>query len=308
MTSTVTTSPANTPLARADATTRELRPRYEGANIGTWIGFKHVNYLIEEAVLDHLARHGYPAGALYERHGLCVELVTMDTKIRTALHVDDVVTAIVEPVPGTDTELDFHVSLRVRRDSVVRAASARVGVRLRRDRRGGSVAPAPTGLEQYTVDSLWSGGDHRRTAGDNSFTWRFRVPYFYCHFTERLQLSGYLRLLEETVDRFLADRGVSIRTLLDERNWIPVVPRSRVEVLDEALIEEDLYIVFTVDEVFKRLTYTATMDCFVVRDGVEVPTATASITHGYALIGSRRDWGVVDFDDRLRNALMQPGR
>ncbi|GAA4548819.1 hypothetical protein [Amycolatopsis samaneae] len=302
MTSTTSTPPT--------ATTRELRPRYEGANIGTWIGFKHVNYLVEEAVLDHLARCGYPAGALYERYGLCVELVDMDTKIRTALHVDDVVTAVVVPEPDAADELVFRVRLDVRGETPVKAVRARVRVRLRRDRRAGPAEATPAALEQYTVDSLRDvPAGYIRAAGGNTFTWRLRIPYFYCHFTERIQLSGYLRLLEETVDRFLADRGVSIRTLLDGQNWIPVVPRSRVELLDEALLEEELHVVFTVDEVFKRLTYTATMDCFVVRDGREVPTATGSITHGYALIGTRRDWAVVGFDDRLLAALSQtPGR
>ena len=35
-----------------------LRPRYEGANIRTWIGFKHLMYLAEEAVLEWLRIRG----------------------------------------------------------------------------------------------------------------------------------------------------------------------------------------------------------------------------------------------------------
>ena len=42
-----------------------MRPRYEGANICTWIGFKHVNYLVEEAVLAHFrSRRGAGRGAV----------------------------------------------------------------------------------------------------------------------------------------------------------------------------------------------------------------------------------------------------
>jgi hypothetical protein len=47
------------------------------------------------------------------------------------------------------------------------------------------------------------------TAGRNAYAWKWRIPYFYCHFTERMQMSGYLRQMEEVVDLFLADRGVS---------------------------------------------------------------------------------------------------
>ena len=72
-----------------------------------------------------------------------------------------------------------------------------------------------------------------------------------------------------------------------------------MEILAEALMEEELYTVFTVEDVFKDLTYTARLDCYVLRDGELVPTATGCITHGYAVIVDRQDWGVVPFDERM---------
>jgi hypothetical protein len=39
-----------------------------------------------------------------------------------------------------------------------------------------------------------------------------------------------------------------------------------------------------------------------------VPTATGRITHGYAVIDSRRDWSVVNLDDRMLTALRGDGR
>jgi acyl-CoA thioesterase FadM len=116
-------------------------------------------------------------------------------------------------------------------------------------------------------------------------------------------MSGYLRLMEEAKDRFVAHRGISIKTLLDERKWIPVVPHSKIRFLDEALMEEELHIVFTVEDIFKRATYTARMDCYVLREDVLIRTATGRITHGYAVIRDRTDWSLVDFDDRLLAAL-----
>jgi len=41
------------------------RPRFEGSNICTWIGFKHVMYLIEEAVLEYMRRNGMSPRQLY---------------------------------------------------------------------------------------------------------------------------------------------------------------------------------------------------------------------------------------------------
>ncbi len=68
-------------------------------------------------------------------------------------------------------------------------------------------------------------------------------------------------------------------------------------------MEEDLYTVYTVENVFKDFTYTSRMDCYVVRDGRLVPTATGKVTHGYALIENRRDWNLITFDERVSKAL-----
>lgn len=286
-----------------------LRPRYEGANVGTWIGFKHLNYLVEEAVLEHLRRSGAAPAELYHEYGLCVDLVDLDTRIPHALRVDDVVDAEVTP-KGDD--LSFAVSLRVGAGGP-RAVSSKVSVRLRRDARGAKVVETPESLAPFVVDRLGQGGAPAVAVGgadpvevlgrDGGFVWHRTIPYFYCHFTERLQMSGYLRLMEEVVDRFLADREVSIKTLLDERNWIPAVPHSRITLLDEACMEEEIYTVYTVERVFKRLTYTSRMDTYVLRDGHLVPTATGRITHGYAELSGRAEWALTSFDDRLHNAL-----
>jgi acyl-CoA thioesterase FadM len=168
----------------------------------------------------------------------------------------------------------------------------------------------PAELAPYTVADLADIGDiaspHERPTGTNTFTRTSRIPYYHCHFTKRLQLSGYLRLMEETIDEFLAARGVSVGTLLADRGWIPAVPRSSVTVLAEAVMEEELHTVFTVEEVFKQLTFTGRMDWHVVRDGVPLPVGTGRITHGYAEIDGRSDWGLVSFDDRLARALGTP--
>ncbi|MBB5954060.1 acyl-CoA thioesterase FadM [Saccharothrix tamanrassetensis] len=294
-------------------TTVSLRPRYEGSNICTWIGFKHVNYMVEEAVLDHLRQSGFPAGQLYERFGLCTDITDLDTKILTAFHIDDLALATVRRVDG-EGPLKLVVELTVERDGkTVKAVKSKVSVSFRLDPHGFDAEPAPAELAPHVVGSIGAGAEpvvvgdadplDLLTAGRNAFAWAWRMPYFYCHFTERVQMSGYLRQMEEILDLFVEDRGVSIKKLLDEQNWIPVVPHSRITFTDEAKMEETLYTVFTVEEVFKRFTFTARMDCYVLRDGLLVQTATGRITHGWAVIENRKDWSLVNFDDRLTDAI-----
>ncbi|MFJ8250836.1 hypothetical protein [Streptomyces sp. NPDC094466] len=333
---TTQTLPVRLKQLLTERTTTSLYPRYEGSNICTWIGFKHVNYLVEEAVLQHLRGAGLPARHLFEEYGLGLDFVDLDTRIAHALHLDDLVTAEVTPTTaeGAGT-LTFRVTLSVQPaggSEPVRAATSTVRTILVPDDYLDTSVQPPAELEPFThrtppapagvresvaavrpADTTVlsegrgvTGGDpvlDHLTSGANAFGWKWRIPYPYCHFTRRIQMSGYLRQMEEVVDLFLADRSISIRELLDDRRWIPVVPRSQVRILEHALMEEDLYTVYTVEEVFKEHTYTSRMDCYVVRDGQLVHTATGRITHGYAVIADRRDWSLVGFDERVLRAL-----
>lgn len=313
---------------QATPTTVSLRPRYEGSNICTWIGFKHVNYLVEEAVLEHVRQLGRSPRELFEKHGLGVDIVDMDTRILHALHMDDEVFATVKPRKGS-RGMGLAVTIEVDRpEGRLKAVTSKVAVLLRADtRHGAGAVDVPAELAEYVVEDLADGAvletvpadglnlaDGRgattqdvpaqlRTGDRPAIAWRWHIPYFYCHFTVRMQTSGLLRQMEEVVDLFLAERNASIRTLLDEQDWIPVVPHSRVTMLGEAYMEEDLITVFEVEDVFKDATYTARMDCWVVRDTQLVKIATGRITHGYAHIDGRTDWALIQFDDRLMTAV-----
>jgi acyl-CoA thioesterase FadM len=301
-------------------TVLDARPRFEGSNICTWIGFKHVMYLVEEAVLDHLRQSGLTPRRLFEDHGLCVEIVDSHARIMHALHMDDVVRCEVRPLPtSAGGELTFRVTVHADREHPVKAVSATVRVLLRRT--ADATTDPPADLAPHTVSEIARGTAAARDdlglapeptsdaiarallGSDNGLVWRWRIPYFYCHFSDRIQHSGYLRLMEEVVDIFLRERGISIRTMLDRQSWIPVVPSARVEILREGLMEEDVYTVFTVTDVFKGVTYTARMDCYVWRGDRAVHIATGTITHGYAVILDRRDWKLVSFDAPVLDAL-----
>ncbi|WP_194719014.1 MULTISPECIES: hypothetical protein [unclassified Plantibacter] len=310
-----------------------LRPRFEGTNICTWIGFKHVNYLVEEAVLAHFRAADLGPGQLFEEYALGLDLVDVTTRILHALHIDDEVRGETSRLDDVDDAAAFRVVLFVERaGATLKAVTSTVHVSLRRDdRHTGVAAAAPDVLSGAVVDRIarrvsraeppvdrlpvpaglpTSDGATSPTVpvellarGGSALVWRSHIPYPYCHHTVRLQMSGHLRNLEEVVDRYLAAHGVSIRTLLDEQDWIPVVPVSRISMVAEALMEEELITVFEVVQVFKRATYTARMDSYVIRDSDLVLVATGTITHGYAVIESRSDWSMIEFDDRLLGAL-----
>jgi acyl-CoA thioesterase FadM len=115
--------------------------------------------------------------------------------------------------------------------------------------------------------------------------------------------SGYIRHLEEAEDLFLATNDISIRTMLHEKKWIPVVPTARAQILAEAFMEETLYTVYTLIDTYRDFTYTHAMNCYVLRDGRLVHTASGHITHGYARINNRADWSLVAFDDETKNSI-----
>lgn len=324
----------------------QIRPRFEGSNINTWIGFKHVMYMIEEAVLDTLRSNDLSPRELFEAHGLCFEIVDSDARILTAYHMDDQARFDILPAIAADKgEIVFKVTGFTNRNGrEVKAVAATVRAIFRIDPSVSelpSIAPAlasvihsriarlatelvskpaaspanknpalsltaaerELSVERGTVAQQDSLIDHIVPAGANAFVWKWHVPYFYCHFNERMQHSGYLRLMEEVVDLFLAERGISIRTMMQTRNWIPVVPTARVNLLDEARMEETIYVVYTVEEIFKATTYTSRMDVYALRDSKLIQTATGHITHGYAKILDRSDWSLVEFDTETLAAL-----
>ncbi|MEU3872962.1 MULTISPECIES: hypothetical protein [Streptomyces] len=327
-----TPHPAVTALLE-NPTTGRLRPGFEGNNISFAIGFKHISYLAEAAVLHHFREAGLSAGELYRRHGLGFDVVDVHSRLGALLAVDDEVEAQVTPTTkdGED-RLRFKVEMFVERDGKrVKCAGSTVRVALRIDDHIKAEEPWPAGLERFATARLGTGerrdvaatplpyGEFtagRGTTADpvlaelvgdtNAFGWRWRMPYFYCHFNERVQMSGFLRIMEEAEDLFLADRGLAIKQVLDGRGWIPVVTQSRIELLDETVMEEELYTVYTVENIFKSLLYTHRMDCYVLRDGQLVKTATGTITHGYLTETAPNQWEMADMDEATLAALSTP--
>ena len=118
-----------------------LRPGYEGANIRTWIGFKHFMYLMEEAAVQHVRERWGGPGALWREHGLGVEIVDSSIRILTALHLDQLTRVEVRPREG-DREYELAATLEARNDGRwAPAASGGVRVLFRRSAEGAGALP-----------------------------------------------------------------------------------------------------------------------------------------------------------------------
>jgi acyl-CoA thioesterase FadM len=292
------------------------RPGYEGANIRTWVGFKHFMYLAEQAVLAWFREHAAPAGALYHQHGLGLEIVDSSALLPAVLDADDEVTAEVEPVkPGR-----FSVRLRVERDGAsVTVLRGKVTVALVREKDAPATEPEPVAVSPLVVPDTAAARAGERAdltvphgrevrdvlapTGSGTFLWTWRARYFHCHYSDRVQHSAYTRAVEEVVDRMLADRGLSVATMLSERGWIPVVSRVRVRVLADAHMEEDVHTTFTVTDILRETTYDGRMDCYVLRGNELVHVATASIMHGYAVSRGERAGQLAELDPACVAAL-----
>lgn len=281
------------------------RPRYEGANIGTWVGFKQFVYLAEDAVLQYYRDRNLAPGELFHHNGVQLSIVEHSVRLPGPVFVDDEVHAEAVPTRSRDAAEDtFAVTLTVDRGGhhvPVLKGKVRVAFVAPNGVTGelpaelvGRVVPDLAALRPRTEPS---------TSMRSGFRWSQSIPYPHCHFSDRMQHSGYVRNLEEVVHRYLAERGISIRRMLTERNWIPAVTRSQVRLLADAHLEEELHTVFTVDDIIKDVMFAGRMDCYVVRDGEVVQTATGEITHGYG-ISSGPDAGQVAIMDAQTQAAL----
>src|SRR6266496_215464 len=300
-----------TAVLRPGPTVTHGRPAFEGANIRTWIGFKHFMYLVEQGVLQWLRDQGTSARDLFLEHGLGAEIVDCSVQLPAVLELDDEVK--VEVTPGRGDKLNVQLSV-VREGAEVTVLRGKVTVALVRERAADTTAAAPEALAHLEVPTLtstvervaiptWETAESVLTAQPGAFLWSWRAPYFYCHYSDRVQHSGFVRTLEEVVDRYLADRGISVGRMLSERAWIPVVSRARVRLLEDARMEETVHTVFTVTDILRGVMFDGRMDCYVHRGPELVPVATAQILHGYAIAAGPGAGGMAQLDEGVVHAL-----
>jgi acyl-CoA thioesterase FadM len=300
--------------ALTHASLAPCRPRYEGANVRTWIGFKHILYLVEESMLEFLRGQDLGPHRLFSEHGVGVQIIDSSVQLPTPVYIDDqIVGEVEERTPGR-----YRVVLRaLRGEQTPVVALARVRLALVEQRGAAVSAPVPGRLRRVVVPSislLASGGDLTMPPGADARSalvaeharatlWTWRARYFLCHYSDCVQHSAYVRALEEVVERFLAERGLSVRTVMETYGWIPVVARTRLRLFADVHMDEDVHTRFTVGEILKDTAYEGRMECFVERQRRLVHVATGDILHGYAESGGVRAGSLVLFDERTKAAL-----
>jgi acyl-CoA thioesterase FadM len=275
-----------------------LRPGHDGANIRTWIGFKHYMFLAESAVIEWFRKRRLGPGTLFHTYGVGFNIVESSLQLPSTLDVDDDVIAVVGPL----TNSLFDVRLYVQRgETRVTVARGKLTLALVRERE--SSVPLPEELINLEVRAIGNGTIAPMPNGHRPFTRSWRVPYYTCQLSDRMQHSGYVRALEETVDDFLTHRGIAVGRLLADRHWIPVVSRARVEMLAEAHLDEPMQAEFTVTDILRNTMFEGRMDCYVERDGGRVHTATGQILHGYAVADGPDAGSVAELDPEIVAAL-----
>lgn len=322
----LTKGTASVPILDGSSGPHSGRPRFEGANISTFIGFKNFTALAEDFVLQHLRELGYGPQHLFERYGLGTTIVHSSMRLTATMHSDDQVIGTVTPVeakPGKGAGFDVRLATR-RGDAEedVKLLNGRVRVQLVTEKDGNPVEPVPAQLAPFVVAEVsGDGADEPVLCGDaaqvpailaersgNSFLWTWKIPYFACHYYTRNQHQTYVKLLEEAVDRYLEHVGLPITDLLAERDWIPVVSRSRVGLHADAFMGEELLITFAVDDVIKDTLFTARMECRVLRGDRLVHVASATIMHGYVLARGENAFADLVVLDAPTQAALLGGR
>ena len=292
------------------------RPRYDGANIRTWIGFKQFMSLGTEAVLEWYRERGFGPQRLYHEFGLGLEVVDSSAQLPAVLEIDDdVVAEVVAKAPGT-----FQVRLRLARGGtgiVAMRGTLRVALVRRREARKRRCR-GPISLRGSFQASARR---NRPRSCPGCQSPRVLSRDRCCPPQARGRFTGLGEPAISTVTiptvsntrRMLARwrrsstgsseaRGLSIERMLSVKGWIPVVC-ARVRVVEEARLGERIETTFEVIDLVGRLAYDAEMICYVRRGGSLVPTAKARILHGYALSRGPEAGRLIELDEPTLAAL-----
>lgn len=137
-----------------------------------------------------------------------------------------------------------------------------------------------------------------------TFIWPRSVPYFYCGYYRWIQHSGYLRQLEEVVDRFLSHAGFPIGPVFRERRWVPIVQEHSLDIFHQVEMDEILYTTFRVTDVVASRLFRARADFYVIRGARPLLVAAGQISHGYAKVATP-EWEsrLVRFDPEFSDLL-----
>ncbi|WP_412076469.1 hypothetical protein ACLF6K_13110 [Streptomyces xanthophaeus] len=279
----------------------------EGANIRTWIGFKHFEYVVSDAVREYLTASGVDARQLVIDGG-SFEVVASRVALTSVIELGDRLAVRIVGLTRVETdrlsatiEIDNLRSGQLAlkgRYQIVLSAPADDPERL---------APVLDNLERGTLTSAAKprGGSLSGAGTPDAFAHEWVVPYYYCERSEVLSYRGYVRTIETVVDEYLAHVGLAIPDLLAERAWIPVVAKYSIEVLAPARMGARMRTYFKVDDVIGDVVFNAGWATFTEQAGGWVCTARGEIQHGYAISRGETAGSLARLDETTIKALIR---
>lgn len=274
------------------------KPSFEGANIRTWIGFKHFLYLAEAATHEWTRSQGMSPRTLYLDHGLEFEVSRSSVQLPATVELGDDVSIHVTPRKGRRVEIDATV---VRDNCTVPVMRGTMDLALI-----GEAPPGlPSSLQPFVCDGFPSEPTPSLSAPASAHVWDWKARYFLCRFSDRLQHSAFVRASEEGVDRLLESKGMSVGDFLRNRSWIPVVSRSRVQLHEPAHMDDHIQTRVWVDSVLRDTMFDVLLTSHAIRDGGEVLVASSRVLHGYAIADGPMAGQLAQLDPTLVHTLTE---
>lgn len=262
----------------------------EGANIRTWIGFKHFEYVVSDAIAEMLASIGFSSRTL-ALSGVRAHVIGSKASLSNVIECGDDITVVLDSERVVDEHhLAFDATI-INESVKNRALKGTYVVKVEsfiEDGLTGSVTPADV-MGSFAAGELKNSARPRRGSladgvadAEDVFAVNWIVPYYYCDSSRYLAYRGHVRAIESVVDDYLTHVGLFIPEILRTRAWIPVVSRYSIDVARDVEMGTVVTTRFRVDEVLGDLAFNGSWSITAPVDGGDQVVASGVIQHGYA--------------------------
>ncbi|WP_422768948.1 hypothetical protein ACN28C_19325 [Plantactinospora sp. WMMC1484] len=265
-----------------------LRPHYDTANTRLRVGTRGLTALAEEAVVHWFRVRKLSPAVLLERFGLEFSIIDCSSLAFGVAHLDDEITASAQPVGSRYFNVRLSVGDRRVLQSRITVVMPRVPGRreeLPEELTGMAIDEfdrIPTAVDTHDPEFEARDLDERITNDALGWFRSWRVPVSGCHYDNRMQYSGHLRILDELAELFAADRGLPARQTLLEHGLVPVMPRVRLRLLADAYAGDLVHTTYEVHQVVGGACFDCRFDAHVQRGDRRIPVATGILLSAYA--------------------------
>jgi acyl-CoA thioesterase FadM len=285
----------------------------EGANIRTWTGFKHFEYVVSEMMLRYLASSGTDVRQ-FVIDGGSFDIVSSRVSLTSVIELgDDLVVRVLDIARVAGARFCATVEIGNRRSGQT-SLKGRYQLLLHapnpesQQRLTGFLADGPerdiASSARPRPGTLWLDGEVSESGLPAAFAHEWIVPYYYCERSETLSYRGYVRAIETVVDEYLRSVGLAVPDLLADRAWIPVVAKYSIDLLTPVRMGSRVRTYFAVDEVVGDIVFNGSWATYYEQPGGWECTARGEIQHGYAISRGDASGSVATLDEATIKALV----